>query len=382
MQTKGALLWGANEEWSVESIDIPDPLPPEVTVKLSACGICHTDEHLVTGDLPVSHYPMLGGHEAAGEIVALGGAVSGYAVGDRVVLSAIPSCGHCRPCMLGYGAVCDLAYRTLSGESIADNTRRIRARGQEVAPLCHIGGLAPYVTVHEYSLVKIEKEIPLDLAALLGCGVSTGWGAVVNVAEVKPGDTAVVMGLGGVGASASLACAASGAERVVVIDPVETKRDHAMALGATHFYSSLDEAREGLSEETWGQMADKVLITVGRMEASLLQDAIDLTGKFGVVVPISAGNFKANDVSLNLDGLRGYLRSIKGVIQNGGNPKLEITKLIGLYASGKLPLENLVTARYCLDDVNLGFQHMREGRNIRGLVTFDHDGGPAAARPS
>jgi len=204
----------------------------------------------------------------------------------------------------------------------------------------------------------------------------------VNVAEVKPGDTAVVMGLGGVGASASLACAASGAERVVVIDPVETKRDHAMALGATHFYSSLDEAREGLSEETWGQMADKVLITVGRMEASLLQDAIDLTGKFGVVVPISAGNFKANDVSLNLDGLRGYLRSIKGVIQNGGNPKLEITKLIGLYASGKLPLENLVTARYCLDDVNLGFQHMREGRNIRGLVTFDHDGGPAAARPS
>ena len=372
MQTKGALLWGVNQEWSVEPITIPDPLAPEVTVKVAACGLCHTDEHLVTGDIPVPHWPMLGGHEAAGEIVAVGSGVTNFAVGDRVVLSAIPGCGQCRPCLLGFGAVCDLAYRTVSGESIADNTRRIRARGDlEVSPFCHMGGLAPYITVHEYSLVKVENDIPLELAALLGCGVSTGWGAVVNVAQVRAGDTTVVMGLGGIGAASVLACVASGAERVVVVDPAEHKRDWAVDLGATHFYATNQEATEALREETWGLMADKVMITVGRMEGHLLQEALDLTGKFGVVAPVSAGDFTAVDVKLNVNEMRGYLRSIKGVIQNGGSPKVEITKLIKLYASGKLPLEKLVTARYRLEDVNKGYQDMRDARNIRGVVVFD-----------
>jgi NDMA-dependent alcohol dehydrogenase len=371
METKGALLWEVAEEWSVGPITISDPLPPEVTVKLAACGLCHTDEHLLTGDLPVPHWPMLGGHEASGEIVAVGSAVTDFAVGDRVVIAAIPSCGRCRPCLLGFGAVCDEAYRTVSGEAIADNTRRIRARGREVSPFCHVGGFAPYATVHEYSLVKVHKEIPLDLASLLACGVTTGWGAAVNVAQVRPGDTAVVMGLGGVGASALLGCAASGAERCVVIDPAANKRGWAFELGATHFFTSAEQAKEALREETWGSMADKVLITIGRLESRTLQDALELTGKFGVIAPVSAGDYTALDVKLNVNDLRGYLRTIKGVIQNGGSPKREIVNLIDLYAAGKLPLEKLVTARYRLDEINQGFQDMRDGKNIRGVLVFD-----------
>jgi S-(hydroxymethyl)glutathione dehydrogenase / alcohol dehydrogenase len=372
VETKGALLWGVDQKWSVEPISIPDPLPPEAVVKVTACGLCHTDEHLVTGDITVPHWPMLGGHEAAGEIVAIGSAVPGFSVGDHVVLSAIPGCGRCRPCLLGYGAVCDEAYRTISGESIADNRRRIRARGdQEVSALCHVGGLAPYITVHEYSLVKVHKSMPLELASLLGCGVSTGWGAVVNVAQVRPGDTAVVMGLGGIGAASVLACVASGAERVVVVDPAENKRGWALELGATHFFPSNAEATQALRDDTWGLMADKVMITVGRMEGHLLQEALELTGKLGVVAAVSAGDFTAVDVKLNINEMRGYLRSIRGVIQNGGSPKVEISKLINLYAAGKLPLEKLVTARYRLEEVNQGYRDMLDARNIRGIVVFD-----------
>lgn len=371
MEATGAVLWGVGQEWSVESIEISDPLPPEVTVKVAACGLCHTDEHLVTGDLTVPHWPILGGHEAAGEVVAVGTEVGGFAVGDRVVLAAIPSCGKCRPCLLGYGALCDEAYRTVSGESIADNKRRVRARGQEVGMFCHVGALASYVTVHQYSLVKIEKDIPLELAAMLGCGVTTGWGAAVNVAQVRPGDNTVVMGLGGVGGAAVMACAASGAERIVVVDPAENKREWAAGLGATHFFTSVGEATEILRQETWGAMADKVLITVGRMSGHLLQEAMDMTGKLGVVAPVAGGDITDTKTTLNITELRGYLRSVRGVLQNGGTPKLEISKLINLYAAGKLPLERLVTARYSIEQVNLGFQEMRDGLNIRGLVTFE-----------
>ena len=177
MRTKAALLWGPNQAWSVEPVTVPNPLASEVTVKVAACGLCHTDEHLVTGDLPVPHWPILGGHEAAGEIVAIGSGVSDYVVGDKVILSAIPGCGRCRPCLRGFGVVCDQAFRAVSGESIADGTRRIRAQdGREVSAFCHVGGLAPYVTVHEYSLVRVEKDIPMDLARAPGLRSRNGMG--------------------------------------------------------------------------------------------------------------------------------------------------------------------------------------------------------------
>ena len=192
----------------------------------------------------------------------------------------------------------------------------------------------------------------MDLAALLGCGVATGWGAAVNVAQVQAGDTAVVMGLGGVGAAALMACVASGAERAVVIDPLESKRAWAQDLGATHFFTSGAEALEALGAETWGRMADEVLITVGRMEGHLLQEALDMTGKCGVVAAVSAGDYAAADGQLNVTSLRSCLRSVRGVLQNGGSPKLEIAKLVDLYAAGRLPLEKLVTARYRLDEVS------------------------------
>lgn len=370
METKGALLWKAGEPWSVEPITISEPLANEVTVKVAACGLCHSEEHFVTGDLPAPNWPILGGHEGAGEIVDVGPGVRNFAVGDRVVLSSIPSCGQCRPCLMGYGAICDEAYRAVSGEAISDNTRRIRARGQEVSPFCHLGAFAPFVTVHEFSLVKIQKEIPLELASLLGCGVTTGWGAAVNVAEVRAGETVVVMGLGGIGAAAVLGAVGSGAERVVVIDTAANKRDWAFSLGATHFFTDATVATEAIREETWGVMAEKVIITVGRMEGILLQVALEMCAKLGVVVPVSSGDVSEVDTKLNITQLRGYLRSIKGVLLGGGSPKHDIVRLMNLYDAGKLPLEKLVTSRYSLEDINKGYADMRAGLNLRGIVVF------------
>lgn len=370
METTGALLWGVGEPWSIETITISDPLAHEVTVQVAACGICHSEEHFVTGELPTPHWPVLGGHEAAGGIVAIGPGVTRFEVGDRVVLSAIPSCGQCRPCLLGYSAVCDEAYRAVSGEAISDGTRRIRARGQEVAPFAHLGAFAPFVTVHEYSLVKVVKDIPLHLAALLGCGVTTGWGAAVNVAEVRPGETVIVMGLGGIGASAVIGAVGAGAERVVVIEPAENKREWAFELGATHFFTDAGEAHAAIHEETWGVMADKVIIAVGRMEGELIQLALDMTAKLGVVVPASSGDVTQVDTKLNVSQLRGALQSIKGVLLGGRSPKQDITRLMNLYDVGKLPLERLVTKRYRLEDLNIGFEDMRAGVNLRGLVVF------------
>jgi NDMA-dependent alcohol dehydrogenase len=372
VKTKGALLWATNQPWSVEDIEVGAPRSGEVTVQLAGCGLCHSDEHLVTGDVPVPHWPMLGGHEAAGTIVELGPGVSRFKVDDRVVIVAIPSCGQCLPCLRGHGSICDEAYRAVSGESISDNTRRYRAsNGEEVSPFCHVGGFAHHVTVHEYSLVKVEKDIPMELAALVGCGVTTGWGAAVNVAEVRPGDNAVVIGFGGIGASAVLGAVHAGAERVVVIDPLAHKHKWAFELGATHCFTSTEEATAFLREDTWGVMADKVIIAPSRMEGWMLEDAMQMTGKLGTVVAVAAGDVTQVDARINISEFRGYQKTLKGMLLGGRSPKTDVTTLVDLYVAGRLPLEKLVTRRYSLDEINAGYQDMRDGKNIRGLLVYN-----------
>jgi Zn-dependent alcohol dehydrogenase len=254
--------------------------------------------------------------------------------------------------------------------AITDNTYRARAGDDELASFCCIGGFARYATVHEWSLVKVEKDIPSELAALLGCGVTTGWGAAVNVAQVRPGDTAVVIGLGGVGASALLGAVHAGAERAIVVDIAESKRDWAFELGATHFFTSIEEATSAIREETWARMADEVIIVPARMEGWMIPAALAMTGKVGTVAAVAAGAVTPLDMQVNISDMRGYLKSLKGVLQSGRSPKIDITSLIDLYVAGKLPLEKLVTARYELEQINQGYQDMLDGKNLRGLLVY------------
>ena len=258
----------------------------------------------------------------------------------------------------------------LAGTSISDGSYRVQARGKDVIPMCLLGTFSPYITVHQASVVKIEPDIPLDIAALVGCGVTTGWGSATKVADVRPGENVVVMGAGGVGMNAVQGAAAAGAKRVMVIEPVAKKREWAMDLGATHVFESAEEATEKVNELTWGRMADKTIITVGDIQGEDIQAALSLTGKGGRVVVTGMGHWANVDVKLSLFELTLLQKDLQGAIFGGLAPRAAIPELLSLYQEGQLKLDELATTKYSLEDINQGYQDMRDGKNIRGMVVY------------
>ncbi len=218
MQTKAAILWETNKPWSVEDIELDAPKAGEVRVKLAASGMCHSDEHLVTGDLPFA-LPIIGGHEGAGVVEEVGEGVSWLAPGDHVVFGFIPSCGRCPSCSTGHQNLCDLGALMGIGQQITDGTSRHHAQGSDLGLMCLLGTFAHHTVVNEASCIKIENDVPLDKACLLGCGVVTGWGSSVYAADVGPGDIVAVVGIGGIGANAIQGAKLAGAKQIWAIDP-------------------------------------------------------------------------------------------------------------------------------------------------------------------
>ena len=376
MKTKAAVLWGVNEDWKIEEVEQDDPIAGEVRVKLTASGMCHSDEHVRIGDiipLEPGGFPFIGGHEGAGVVEQVGPGVTSLVVGDHVVLGFIPSCGRCYSCANGHSNLCDNGATLLTGQMISDGGYRSRVNGKDAGTMCLLGTFSPYVVVHESAAIKIEDDIPLDKAALVGCGVTTGWGSAVYSAEVKAGDTVVIIGIGGVGINAVQGAAMAGAQRVVAIDPVEFKREQAMAFGATHTYASMAEAIEPLNEVTWGRMADKAIITVGRIEGTMIAEMMALIGKNGTAVVTAMGDMMKADVTLSLFELAMLQKRLQGSIFGGANPRSDIPKLLGLYRDGKLKLDELITKTYTLDQINEGYADMNAGKNIRGVIMYSED---------
>ncbi len=369
MKTKGALLWGVKEDWQVEEIELGDPVAGEVQVQLAASGLCHSDEHLVTGATPIG-FPAIGGHEGAGIVTKVGAGVSTLKEGDHVVLAFIPACGMCPPCSSGHQNLCDLGAFLLGGTAIADGTHRITARGQGVSPMCLLGTFSPYVTVHAASAVRIDDDIPLDKAALVGCGVTTGWGSSTKVADVRPGETVVVIGIGGVGINAVQGAVAAGAKRVFAIDPVGFKRDQALAFGATHVFPNAAGAVEEIGALTWGRMAEKAVITVGDIQGEDIEEAMNLIGKGGRVVVTGMGNAVNMDVKLNLFAFTLLQKDLQGAIFGGSNPRADIPWLLSMYRDGHLKLDELITTTYALEDINQGYEDMKAGKNLRGMIVY------------
>jgi NDMA-dependent alcohol dehydrogenase len=369
MKTKGAVLWEVGGDWSVEEIEVGEPREHEVMVELAASGLCHSDEHLVTGGTPVE-LPVIGGHEGSGIVTKVGPGVTTLKEGDHVVTAFIPACGVCPPCSSGHQNLCDLGAGLLTGQAISDGTFRVSARGQRLLQMCLLGTFSPYITVHEASVVKIDPDIPLEVAALVGCGVTTGWGSATKVADVRPGETVVVMGAGGVGMNAVQGAAAAGAKQVVVIDPVESKREKSMEFGATHTFASAEEATGALVDLTLGRMAHKVIITVGDIQGENVQEALTMTAKGGRTVVTGMGSAANMDVKLSLFELTLLQKDLQGAIFGGLNPRADIPNLLSLYQAGQLNLDDLVTTKYKLEDINTGYQDMRDGKNIRGMITY------------
>jgi NDMA-dependent alcohol dehydrogenase len=370
MKTKGALLWELNSPFRIDEIELGDPVADEVQIRMHAAGMCHSDYHLTTGATPIG-LPALGGHEGAGVITKVGKGVTGLEEGDHVVMAFIPACGSCPPCMKGFRSLCDRGAVLLGGKAIADGTNRIHAGSHEVSPMNLLGTFAPYMTVHADSVVKIDKDVPFEAAAIMGCAVPTGFGSATNVAEVKPGETVIIVGVGGIGMSALQGAVLSGARRVIAIDPVAFKREAAVKFGATGVYPSMAEAIMPVMEETWGLMADKVIIAVGDMLGEYIEEALTLTAKTGTCVVTGMGSMVDADVKLNLFLFTMLQKTLKGNIFGGGSSHIETPRLVGLYKSGLLKVDEMITTTYKLENINDGYADMVDGKNIRGVITFD-----------
>lgn len=369
MQSKAAILWEQHAPWSVEDIELDPPKAGEVLVKIAASGMCHSDEHIVTGDLPVE-LPVIGGHEGAGVVMEVGEGVSWLQPGDHVVFGFIPACGRCVPCATGHSNLCDFGALILGGRQL-DGTSRHHARGQDIRTMTLLGTFAHHTVVNEASCIKIEKDYPLERACLLGCGVVTGWGSSVYAAEVVPGDTVAVVGCGGIGSNAIQGARLAGAKHIVAIDPVEFKREKATEFGATHTASSLEEATELIRDLTWGTMANKVIMTMGVGDGALLASALAITAKRGRVVVTNIHPAMEMTANVSLLDLTLMEKQVVGSLFGSGNPRSDIPKLLGLYRAGQLDLDGLVTRTWPLEGINEGYQAMRDGETIRGVLVYD-----------
>jgi NDMA-dependent alcohol dehydrogenase len=380
VKARAGLIHGVGQDWQVEEIEIGEPQAGEVLVEWKAAGMCHSDEHIVTGDMvpPAEAWPLLGiddffpivgGHEGAGVIAAVGPGVTSVAVGDHVSASFIPSCGRSRYCSTGRQNLCDAGAGAFQKGMITDGTARHHtADGREVGLFAKLGTFAEYSCVAESQVIKVDTDFPLEAVALVSCGVATGWGSATNRAAVKAGESVVVVGIGGIGINAVQGAAMAGARHVIAVDPVEFKREKAMEMGATHTFASMEEAMPAVTQMTDGMLADKVIMTPGVMYGDLMRLGTALAGKGGTIVVTAVAPMAQTESSVNLFELAMWNKEIKGTIFGSLNPRADIPRLLNLYRDGQLKLDELITNRYSLDDINVGYQAMRDGENIRGVI--------------
>jgi S-(hydroxymethyl)glutathione dehydrogenase/alcohol dehydrogenase len=370
MKSRAAMLW-SNEDtgWSVEEVEIDPPQGREVLVRNVASGLCHSDEHFITGDFPLAAVPYIGGHEGAGIVEAVGPDVQGVVPGDHVVYSFIAACGQCPSCAEGHSNLCDNGALIMGGRML-DGTSRIHARGEDASVMAGLGTFAEHCVVHEWSVVKVLEDLPLDKICLLGCGATTGWGSAVYAAEVRPGDNVAVIGVGGLGSAAVQGAALAGAERIFAIDPVEFKRETAQKFGATHTANSVEEAFELIQQETWGRMCNKVILTKGVGRGDEMAAVMGITSKRGKVVVTNIHPWDEATNNIPLTDLTLSEKSVVGSIYGSANPRADIPRLAELYRKGQLDLDGMITKTYSLDDINVGYQDMRDGHNIRGVLVY------------
>ena len=369
MQTDAAVLWEPGTDWKIETIELDPPKEGEVLVRLAASGMCHSEEHVVTGDAPMP-LPMVGGHEGAGIVEEVGRGVKGLSAGDHVVTSFLPVCGRCPSCSSGHQNLCDLGAFIADGFQISDATARHHLGEQDLRAMCMLGTFAHWTVGNEASFIKIDKDVPLDLAALLGCGFTTGWGSAVYRAEVQPGEDVAVVGVGGLGSAAIQGARLAGARRIFAVEPQSEKWAAARRFGATHTVGSLAEAFEVIRDETQGRMCHKLIATMGVGRGDLVASLMALLAKRGRAVMTNVHNAAEMDVTMSMIDLVFMEKEVLGCLYGSANPRADIPFLAELYKAGRIDLDGMVTRRYPLDGVNQGYEDMRAGRNIRGVLVY------------
>jgi alcohol dehydrogenase len=370
VRTRAAVLWrcGAEPPWAerdaltVETLELDAPGPGELLVRVEAAGLCHSDLSVVDGSRP-RPVPMVLGHEAAGVVEEVGPGVVDVAQGDHVVLTFVPSCGHCRDCSAGRPGLCAAGVAAnLEGRMLAGG-RRLHHDGQPVNHHLGVSAFAQHAVVARGSAVVVPPSVPLEVAALLGCAVLTGLGAAVHTAGVRPGESVAVFGLGGVGLSAVLGAGLAGAYPLIAVDPVEDKHALARELGATHT-ATPEEAHARILELTGGG-ADHAIECVGHPSA--LQAAYHATAPGGTTV---AAGLPGRELNLEIPAvtLTSGGRTLRGSFMGSSAPQRDIPRMLRLWEAGRLPLERLHSGFLGLEGVAAGFDRLATGRVVRQVL--------------
>ena len=350
----------------IVEVELEGPGPGELLVRVGAAGLCHSDLSVIDGSRP-RVMPMALGHEAAGEVIEAGTGVEAFAPGDHVVLAFVPACGSCEPCLAGRSALCEPGAAANAAGTLLSGERRLGALDGE--PLNHhlgVSAFSDHIVVSEASAVKVDPELPFELAALFGCAVLTGVGAAVNSARIEPGQRVAVFGLGGVGLSALLGAVLQGAETIVAVDVVPEKLELALELGATHAVGAGPGAVAEIREVTAGG-ADHAIETVG--SAAVLADAYAATRRGGETTTVGLPD-PTQILSIPAVGLVAEERTLRGSYLGSSVPSRDLPRFIDLHREGRLPVERLLTHRLTLDEVNEGFDRLASGEAVRQAIVF------------
>lgn len=351
---------------TIAEVKLDPPGPGEVLIRIKVAGLCHSDLSVINGDRPRA-LPIILGHESSAEVVETGEGVSDLHPGDHVVMVFVPSCGCCFPCMKGRPALCEPGAAANAQGTLLSGQRRLRMDGEYINHATGVSCFAEYAVVSRRSCVKVEADISHREAALFGCAVLTGAGAVLNRAQMRAGDTAAVVGLGGVGLSALLAAAASGARRLVAVDLSNEKLQLARELGATHLVNPRNISSDTDLLEAAGGPVDYGFDMAGAVPA--FETAYKLTARGGSTITSGLPNPAAR-FQLPLAQMVGEEREIRGSYLGSGAPAVDISRYIDLYKAGKLPVNRLMGRTFTLDEINEGFDHLASGSSLRDAIVM------------
>ena len=359
---KAAVCYEVGKPLVVEEIDIDPPKPGEVKVKMAATAVCHSDIHAFRGEIP-QVLPSVGGHESAGYIEEVGEGVTSVKPGDPVVASLLAACGKCRFCTTGRPHLCEYDWPHNT------ETPFHNKQGKDLMQMFRIGSFAEYTVLHESQVVKVPDNMPLDSACMLACGVITGFGAVTRRAKVEVGSSCVIIGTGGVGLNSVQGAAISGAYPVIAVDLVDSKLEAAKKFGATHTINLAKvDAIQTVKDMTEGRGADYVFVTVGSAEAA--RQGFSMSGPCGMTVMVGLPNFKDTITLSPIEFIMGE-KTMTGSFMGTTSLKWDIPKMVDMYLGGILKLDELITARYPLEQINEAIQSVLDGKALRNIITFE-----------
>lgn len=372
LRSTAAVCRAPGTPWEITELTVDPPRAHEVRVRFHAAGLCRSDDHITSGETAV-RLPMVGGHEGAGVVESVGADVTRVSPGDRVVCSYIPACGTCGPCSGGHQNMCEQGLYAFSG-MFQDGTWRFHDdAGTEIGGFCTVGSFSEYAVVSEWACVPLPDDIPFEIAALVGCGVPTGWGSAVYAAGVRAGQTVVVYGCGGVGSNAVQGARHAGAGAVVVVDPVGFKRESSFRFGATHAVADAAAAHALVAELTGGRMADHAICIPTLLTREVTDAAVAVVGVDGQVTLTAMSSQHDAGAAVPASDLVEDQKRIRGALFGDSNPLHDIPRLLGLYRDGGLLLDELISRRYVLDQVNDGYADLAAGRTLRGVIRHRDD---------